>query len=652
MIRPRYALKLARTKLRSKRGMLTTSIIVASLSFAVLVATVIIFGGVEKSSSEFIKKAGNDRYLVRVSPVIPYDKLSFGAELSINQIREIKAFEKSYYETQRAKYKSLNLTYDASTEIPALEPASWLSTSLPEEQRVTVNRKSPIIIEMETQKYADYAKTATNTFNDLRLLGNKYNASGYYAESPSLIPSIPSTRLIEDNKEDFGSSMKTGDASSYGYFINAAYNSQYSFVDDRILNRYLLPQSGRKQKGIPVIISAQEAVSLFGTQLSIGEEPKDVSMKSLWLKDLQTKINGQTYQACYRNTTEQSMLAKIQSDYAEIKNNEQNQNYTKPSLIYNYPVTVCGDITIKSDTRTPSEKSTDNSNTEKQKKLGLYVAPEHQLLTFQIVGVIYARPYTDYSANLGDYVKNLLTPQQSSLSAIIPQQLYSQLPSELKVSDFVSNEPQYATLATNIAEQFYTRILEFNSIENARAFMSNETCSSIDTACAKRFSADPYGSNYLILDQVATFLAKVTTIAFPVVLGFSAIIIWFTISRIMADNRKETAVYRAMGAKRIDITAIYGIYILLIALQIVLLSIILGFASAYLIDLVYSPQLTSIAAAAFGIIEGSPRFSLFSPTSPLILCILLSIIVVSIVASLQPLIRNVLRPPIQDMREE
>ena len=61
MIRPSYALKLARTKLRSKRGMLAASVIVASLLFAVLIATIIVFTGAEKSAQRFIEKAGNNK---------------------------------------------------------------------------------------------------------------------------------------------------------------------------------------------------------------------------------------------------------------------------------------------------------------------------------------------------------------------------------------------------------------------------------------------------------------------------------------------------------------------------------------------------------------------------------------------------------------
>ena len=176
MIRPRYSLKLARTKLRSKRGMLLASIIVASLLFAALIASVIVFSGAEKSALSFVEKAGNDRYLVKVTPVVPYEKISFSNDLSLDDIREIKAFEKQYYNDLHAKYMSLGLEYDARSEVSALQPAAWRSENLPEEQRVSINFQSPALAALTAQKYAEFAKTTKNKLSDLKLIGEKYGA--------------------------------------------------------------------------------------------------------------------------------------------------------------------------------------------------------------------------------------------------------------------------------------------------------------------------------------------------------------------------------------------------------------------------------------------------------------------------------------------
>lgn len=656
MIRPSYALKLARTKFRSKRSMLAASVIVASLLFAALIAMVIVFTGAEKSATEFIKKAGNDRYLVKTQPNIPYEELSFLLVPSLDEIREIKAYEKQYYQNLREKYKSLGLEYDELSEVSALEPFAFVEKTLPEEQRVRVNLSSPVIQSMNEQKFQEYTKTAKNKISDLKEVGEKYGAHGYSNVSrPSSLPTIPQLRFIQNNKEDFSTSEpKTGgDFGSYGYFTNAIYNGMYKFTDQKNLSRYVLSADTSNLKGIPVVVSAQEVASLFGEEVGIGKEPESASEKKAWLKDIQTKISGYTYQVCYRNSVEQTMLEKVQRDYADMKNNEGDEDYQKPSLIYDYPTEACGDIVVKEDTRTAAEQQAGTKAEEAQKKLGTYVSPTHSLLTFQIVGVRYAQPFLDYTKSVDEYVKSLLVSQDDTSYIDIPIQLYDTLPDSLKINDIQQQEGSGTVLLQALAtEEFSSRILEFSTVKDARAFLDNETCPASETDCDKRFIATPYGSNYLILDEISKLFSKVATIAFPTALGLAAIIIWFTVSRIMAENRKETAVYRAMGAKRRDVIGIYSIYVMLVAFRIATLSIVLGIVAALAIDYFYGSALTDTAVAAFGIIDDAPRFSLFSLESPLLLAIIGSLFIISLIASIQPLIRNTMRSPINDIRDE
>jgi hypothetical protein len=654
MIRPSYALKLAHTKLRSKRGVLITSIIVSSILFAALIATVIVFTGTEKSALDFIKKAGNDRYLVMASPNIPYDQVDFTNPPSLDQIRAIKAYEKIYYENLQSKYKSLGLGYNTHNEVPALTPASWMSDTLPQEQRVSINWSSPVIEEMRSIKFDEYAKTAINKLSDLKVIAGKYKANGYYVvDKQSSLPPLPGLRLIQNGKENFGDSeIKTGDSTMYGYYVNAIHNGTYGFTDQKLLSRYLLTTDSKDLKGIPVVVSAQEAASLFGQNDVIGKEPDAANKKLEWLKAIQTKLNGQTYQVCYRNSAEQALLVKIQNDYAEMKSNENNPDYIKPGLIYDYPTKVCGDIVVKEDTRTSLEKQADTKAYNIQKKLGTYITPSHRLVTFEVVGIKYAQPYTDYSKGIDEYVKNLLVSQDDSSSLDIPVQMYDSLPAELKIDDIQqANDTRTLRYASN-DDEFASHVLEFATVDEARAFINNETCPSSATSCDKKFFASPYGSNYLILDEIGKLFSRIANIAFPAALGLAAIIIWFTISRIMAENRKETAVYRAMGAKRRDVTGIYVVYVLLVALRISAVSLAIGISAAFIVDYFYGKTLTDTAVTAFGIVDNAPVLSLFDLKSPMLLFIVISIFVISIVASIQPLIRNALRPPIRDIRDE
>ena len=88
------------------------------------------------------------------------------------------------------------------------------------------------------------------------------------------------------------------------------------------------------------------------------------------------------------------------------------------------------------------------------------------------------------------------------------------------------------------------------------------------------------------------------------------------------------------------------------ALQIATASVIIGTAAAFAVDHFYGSTLTDTAVTAFGIIDDAPRFSLFNLASPLLFVVIGSIFIISIIASIQPLIRNVRRSPIRDMRDE
>lgn len=647
MIRPRFVLKLANTKLRTKRGMLIASILAASLLYAALIATIIVFTGAEKSSSDFIRHAGNDRYLVKVTPYIPNSATGFSQELSLEEIREIRAYEKKFYDERKATYKSLGIEYDSTAEISVLQPAAWKSASLPEEQRVMVNWDSPATNALLEEKFARYQQTATNKFSDLQKLGAKYHATGYYLMRPSSLPSIPGQRLLVDGKENFGDSEpKSGDMSFFGSYTNAIHNGGYEFVDQRLLERYTVKDIGGL-KGIPVVVSAQEASALFGKKLGIAAEPNDERSRIAWLRDVQQKTAGHTYHTCYRNSAEQALLSKIQRDYAEMKANEKIPDYQKPSLLYDYPTEPCGDIIVKSDTRSAQQKRDDAKADDVAKKLGTYVAPAHRTLTFQIVGVVYAQPYADVTKSADEYLKNLLSPPRSSMNIEIPLQLYDTLPPEQKL---VSLESASTTSDAQSSDEFATRVLEFATISDARSFLDAESCSQMSTNCAKQFLAEPYGSNYLILDDISALLQRITTIAFPVIFGLAALIVWLTVSRIMAENRKETAVYRAMGARRSDVASIYFVYTILVGFWIALVSFVLGLALAWGIDMVYGQKLSAIAVTSFGIVDAAPKFSLFSLASPLIPAVVLSVFVVSVAASLQPLVRGSRRNPINDMR--
>lgn len=652
MIRPSYALKLARTKVHSKRAVLVTSTVVSSLLFAALICGIIVFSGVEKSAVTFVQKANNNKYLVQVNPVIPNNVTSYSLPLSIDDIHRIKLLEKSYYEGIKEDYKKNNITYDSTIEVPALTPSAFLPSTLPEEQRVQINYASPVIKLDQSNRMQAYVKTAKNTITDLKNTGAKYNADGYYEITPSGLSEIPNLKLISKNKENFDDSqVKSGDFTLYGYFINAIHNGSYQFEDDALLQRYILHTDSTTLKGVPVVVSSKEAVALFGSNMGITQEPNDVREREVWLKTVQSKLNGLTYQSCYRNSADMAMIEKIQRDYADIVNNKGNKDYQKPSLIYALPNKPCGGVAIQSDTRAAEEKKAEDTATANLKKLGTYTEPVRRLITFQIVGIIDAKPYSKYTDGVQNYLQNLLSTDNLTSSAIIPRQMYAKLPESLKFDDLTEGNEDGGFSAMKSAG-LSTYIVSFSSIDNATLFMDRETCPGEDTNCTRLYASEAFGSNYRILNEIGKLFRRIMVYVAPVVFALAAVIIWFTMARVMADNRKETAVYRAMGAKRRDIAAIYLVYCLNIAIRIAALSGLAGVAVAWIINKLYGDFFTSIAVSSFGTITNQTTFSLFDLTSPLIMMTIITIITICYMAIMQPLIRNVMRPPIDDMRSE
>lgn len=651
MISVTQATKLAITKMKMKKATLIMSIMISSLLFSLLIACIIIFSGAEKSITSYIEKANNNKYFVKVDPVIPVGTATFSTDLSIDEIKEIKSAEVGYYENIKLKYAELGLNYDSSMEVSALIPAAWKSKSLPEEQRVTINYQSPVITEILKNRYIEYIKSADNTFSFLKDIASSYSATNYYSQTDSLLQGVPILSLIRNGQEDFGDNdLEADDFSVYGYFTNAIHNGSYRFEDDNLIERYIVDKNTSELKGIPVVVSAQEASRLFGEEFNIQDEPENANEKTSWLKNIREKFIGYTYQACYRNSSEQNLLEKIQRDYADINNNEGNVNYLEPSLQYNYPTVLCGDIDVKVDTRTQLEKDNAENLVEVQKILGAYEEPFHKLLTFQIVGVVNAEPYSEYSSSIENYIKNTITIQNRSMEASIPKQMYESLPDNLKYDDII--EKNSSIMQEIFSNELATRIIEFNSMEDARNFLENETCPSSELNCTKKFTGDPYGSNFLILGSIRGLFNKIIKVAVPIALCISLAVMWFTISRIMVESRGETAIYRSMGAKRIDIAIIYFTYTILVTFMTIITALSIGIALAYVINATYGNSLASVAAASFGNISGELNFSLFYLDMHYMFIAATSAIIISMVACVQPIIRNISRPPIEDIRKD
>lgn len=660
MISLHDATTLARTKLHSKRIMLIITIIVSGLLFGLLSAASLVVNGVSRSTREYTRTALDGQYLVKSAPVLPEGL--FGVALSNppkELAAELNAMQAAYIAHQKALAKQLAIPFDEATIPAVLIPDLYGNSVGSADKRLRINFQSPIYQEYLRKLQADYTKVAKNKVSDLKATAAAYGASQYYLNDQATVGFTTLSYLV-DGKEDLSNlgkeqRPKNSDLSEYGYLTHSVRNSMYSLADDSLIKRFILPANDKRKanaSAIPVVISVPEAVALFGSQYGIPEEPKNAATRLTWMKDIQQKLNGVTYTACYRNEAEVAELTKIAQTNTDIAEHKADKAYVKPSLIYDLPTQTCGAATVKQDTRTAAEKAAAAKEIDISRKLGTYQEPKRQLLTFVVAGVMPVSPQDAAFKSLPGFVSAALGAQYG-LGAIIPRQMYTSLTESSRHQDILLATNNSGFNTDTLAEAgLREAIVAFPSVQAARSFIEREGCPMLEFTCKRAYFLDSYGSNYLLVDDLNKTIAKVLQFTLPIAIVIASIIIWATMARVIIDSRRETAVYRAIGAKRRDIMAIYILYSLIVASRIALFSLALGGGLALLAQVVFGGSTTDYAKVTYGVFERGQVFSFIGVNYGQLASLIVIIMAMSLVAVLPPLLRNVRRSPIDDMRDE
>ena len=650
---------LARTKLRSKRILLTITIVVSGLLFSILTGAVLLATGVSNSITQYFTTSLGGHYLVSVSPNVPNDVL-FPSSLGMSDpippatLAHLKDLQNQYTEKQKTIYKKYGIEFDPSSITPILKSSPFGEKDSQGNIRQVIDWHSPIFTMYTDELQQEYVKTAHTTRADLKRIAAPLGATDYYI--PKSASMYQNAMYLPGGKEDL---TKLGDTSSAGFdaVAGAIQMSGYQFANKTIASRFMLPDTAKRHTNttaIPVILATSAISKTFSKELNIPKKPSDPHAQVAWMHDIQQKINGYTYQVCWRSAGETDRIQSTLRTNTEIADNKNNKNYTAPALQYNVPTSPCGDITVKQDKRTTAEKKIADTTEAMQKELGTYQPIAHQLLTFQVVGVMTVADMYSQPSDVPAFLASLLGPQFMT-GALIPDWLYDTLPAGAKHDDILlsSTGGSAYTASMNALDtaDIGQTIVSFPSIESARTFINN-SCQYAGVDCKKDFAATAYGGNYLLADTLAGTISTAARIALPIAIAIATVIIWVTMARVIIDSRRETAVFRALGAKRRDIASIYLVYSFIVALYISLFMLALGFAAAFVINHLYSGVATDIAQIAYGSFGSIAPFQLIGVNLLLLAGLVLCIFIISLVAVLPPLWRNVRRSPIRDMRDE
>ena len=191
----------------------------------------------------------------------------------------------------------------------------------------------------------------------------------------------------------------------------------------------------------------------------------------------------------------------------------------------------------------------------------------------------------------------------------------------------------------------------FNSPGNAPVLSQANTLE----ACIKAgtpFYFMNYGNNAVAIAEFQKGFNKIFNIVIAVIAVLSGLILMGIIGRIIADGRRETAVFRAIGATRLDMSTVYGLYAFMIATLVVVASFILGLSAAALFSAHFSPAATPNALLAFNVADLSKKFVFIGFDLPNMLKIAGVIYLAALLGTLPPLAGNLHRNPLKDMRDE
>ena len=634
MLRILDASKLALTKLRTRKIRLAVTIIVAGLLFGVVVFGLTVLRASMASIGRFSRDTMSTRYLLAYS-----NHNKDQSELFYNTPQDAKdrilALHKQHIADKKAAAKALGVEYDEKSE---------------EEPIMKINQDDSGSLNRNSWAVKTFLRQYTNEKNPLKperidAAAKRFGSSVTYriqnvgGRNGSLDVMIGGREDFQRNKEAVPEQLNE--------FVSAA--GYQEILDESLLNYYFLPHRAHAASNeIPVFISYNDAAALLGKKpLPTTASPQQHIER---IRELRNEAGNITIQVCYRNNASSHLIQQALDQQRTAANKPKNEFDVKPSIEYALPAAdSCGGAIVKKDNRSASEKMADEKLQKFNQQFSTEnITPQQAKLTYRVVGLLPDAAYGD------DLKSNLAGALNANMPSrwIIPKQTFEAGAAKTYVPNILTTERR--ELSGGLSD---TTIYEFSDAEHARAFYHASMCNNQPKnkdLCVDGVSnfTRPFGSNSLVIEELQQQLTPILWYSLLGVIGVAAFILMLTISRTVADSRKESAIFRALGATRLDIAQIYVMYTLLLAGLIALFAIAAGLIGAGAIDVLYSADFSTAARYIIMPRDLNTTFQL-STFDPLIIALAaVSIVAAALIGSILPLVRNTRRNPMKDMRDE
>ena len=634
MLRILDASKLALTKLRTRRIRLAVTIIVAGLLFGVVVFGLTVLRASMTSIGRFSRDTMSTRYLLAYS-----NHNKDQSELFYNTPQDAKdrilALHKQHIADKKAAAKALSVEYDEKSE---------------EEPIMKINQDDSGSLNRNSWAVKTFLRQYTDEKNPLKPERIDAAAKRFGSSVTYRIQNVGgrdgSLDVMIGGREDFQRDKEAMPEQLSEFVSTAGYQT---ILDESMLNYYFLPHRVHAASNeIPVFISYNDAAALLGKKpLPTTASPQQHIER---IRELRNEASNITIQVCYRNNASAHLIQQALDQQRTAANKTKNESDAKPSIEYALPAAdSCGGAIVKKDNRSADEKAMD----EKMQKFNQQfstenVTPQQAKLTYRVVGLLPDAAYGD------DLKSNLAGALNANMPSrwIIPKQTFEAGAAKTYVPNILTTERR--ELSGGLSD---TTIYEFSDAEHARAFYHASMCNNQPKnkdLCVDGVSnfTRPFGSNSLVIEELQQQLTPILWYSLLGVIGVAAFILMLTISRTVADSRKESAIFRALGATRLDIAQIYIMYTLLLAGLITLFAITAGLIGAGVIDALYSADFSTAARYIIMPRDLNTTFQLFTFDPRIIALAAVSIVAAALIGSILPLARNTRRNPMKDMRDE
>jgi hypothetical protein len=648
MIRLTDTALLAFTKLRARKIRTIITVLLASLLFGVLVTVSLVATGAFQSLDAFRADGLTSRYIVGVTPPYTGDSAR-DARSDPALIAEAKKRYEEIVAEKTAEAKRLGLFYTQAADLPPYTESLDGRTAMLSIRDANSIAQAVLAEHFRNQAVLDDTK--------LEATAKQYNALKMFYSMHYTVRSGSTLEAYQDGKEIFyDKSDEVETNTSYRHSLVDGNNMVLSPSD--IAAPFMLPDNAGwrpDDASLPIILPQNNVEQLLG--LSALPDTASAQEKLDHLTKVREGATELVFKACYRNDASNSLIQRTIAVEKETKAHAGDKEYLKPAVIYELPdPTTCENPQVVVDTRTAQEKQHDENQRVFDEKFYGSTQPISYFVTFKVVGISPAQPFITsdmiekQSESLGDIVNELLTT--SGVGQVIPLELYEQLPDKDRHAELFT----YTPLFVFGNEDNKQRFIEFATAEDAQNFIDEQGCTTqVDSTCkpeGRLYQARLTFSNSAAIEDIRVKTVQWSVYAMFGVVVMAAAIMWITIGRTIADGRRETAVFRAIGFKRIDIASVYVLYTVILSMLVVVFAIGIGVVAAYFVDRSFADGLTAQAQYSFGGLDMSKKVSLMGFDWQQLGLILLACFVTGMLSMIVPLLRNVRRSPIRDIREE